>query len=342
MDKNILKLRELINKFRLDAIIIYANGYEDSFFKAVTGTFSILQDHIVITQRDVFVSTPSYLVPELEKRTNMPILPAEGESLTILPILKKLGKNKRIGIAGFFKFSDLKKLSPSFIIDLNPNLSDLIKFKSDDYIDQMAFHTKFLSKTINELSFYRGINQLNIKRLLDKKFAGEQFNLAFPILIISGEDLKKTTSLSASNKMIEKNDVVCVDVGIKKEIFVTDMARMFFVNNKNAMQLYKFIKDVHEEIIAEFLTPETRFSEIISEYKKRVRKNREIIKVLEKNFGHGIGFSLHEKPMVEDDQGIIGKNIVFTLEPTFVTKFGLMRIEDMIAIKSDGKVLKLT
>ncbi len=342
MNLNILKIRELIKKFNLDAVIIYANGYEDSLMKAISETYSVLQDHILVTKNAAFISTPSYLVSDLGKRTVIPILPAPGENLTIIPISEKVGANKRVGIAGFFKYSDLVKLKPSFVLDLNLHVRELIRFKSDKYIDTLGKHARFLSNTIKNLVFQQGQNQLKIEKDLYKIFLEKEYNLAFPICITSGKDLVKSTSLSASNKTIVNRDVICVDVGIKKDIFTTDITRMFFLKNKQAENAYKFIKNIHQKIITEFLTPKIHFSQIIDEYKKLAKGNSAILKVEDIDFGHGIGFSLHENPMVEEDKGAVGANIVFTLEPTFVTKFGLMRIEDMIGIKSNGMILKLT
>ena len=56
--------------------------------------------------------------------------------------------------------------------------------------------------------------------------------------------------------------------------------------------------------------------------------------------------NMNEKPfdekILEQANRKIGTNIVFTIEPSFDTVFGKMRIEDIIAITSTGKVINLT
>jgi Xaa-Pro aminopeptidase len=81
-------------------------------------------------------------------------------------------------------------------------------------------------------------------------------------------------------------------------------------------------------------------------YVKTTRKNLEplrgINKVENNDFGHGIGFALHEYPTVENQDSKIGTNIIFTIEPTIQTQFGKMRIENMVSIDSKGSVKILT
>lgn len=342
MNLYIIKLRQLLEKFKLDAIIIYANSHEDSAMKAIAGTFSILQDHILITKNEVFISTPSYLVADLKQRTNLSILSAPGENETIFPISKILGLNRKIGIAGFFKHADLEIIKPSVVIDLNKQIKIITKFKSDQYICSLQKHSQTLSKIVTSLKFRSGETQVDKANKIRKKLVNKNYDLAFPVCITNGKDLLETTSLSAGNKKINSPDVICVDMGIKKDIFTTDMTRMFFVNNDKAKSVYALIQNIHNEVIQHIVSPKIRFADILDTYDKIVNQSGHEIKMSREDFGHGIGFSLHEEPMLEKSNDIIGTNIVFTIEPTFETEFGLMRIEDMIGILSNGKVLKLT
>ena len=157
-------------------------------------------------------------------------------------------------------------------------------------------------------------------------------NLSFPVCVTSGEDLRISTCLSPKNKLIRNSDIICIDAGLKQDIFTTDMTRMFFLRNPEAEKIYKQLMFAHHEIIDKFIDPELKWTSLINEYQGRFDEIPGVKRCLKEDFGHGIGFALHEHPMLEKSKDIIGCNIIFTIEPTFVTKFGMMRFEYMIAI----------
>lgn len=172
--------------------------------------------------------------------------------------------------------------------------------------------------------------------------AKQRCDLSFPVCITSGDDLRISTCLSPKNKLIQNSDIICMDAGLKQDIFTTDMTRMFFINHPKGQEIYRGLYQKHLEIVNRKITKITLFSELIRMYREVAETTSGVIKLLPEDFGHGVGFALHEHPMLERSIGEIGVNIIFTIEPTFVTKFGMMRFEDMIAIDSKGCVKILT
>lgn len=337
----LLQFRKLLKERKLDALVVYANGYDDRFMKAITGTFATLQNFLLITRKKLYLAVPKYLIADTKRRTKIELLSSEGEESIIFPIKKKLGTGKKIGLIGDCKHRDLIKLNSKKLIDLTPEAEEIISFKSNSYIKNLEKHAQKLVQIMDSIKIKPDMNQLTIAEETHKEVIENGYELGF-ICITSGKDLFETTTLSPRDKKIKTKDIVCVDMGIKKDIFTTDRTRMYFVNHPQAERLYAKIRLIHNTVIKKAVNQETKFSDVREEYKKRIESEPLIKKVLDEDFGHGIGFGLHETPVVEKTDREIGTSIVFTLEPTFVTKLGKMRIEDMVAVKSDGEVLNLT
>lgn len=334
--------RQLLNEFDLDGIMIYANAYDDRYLKAVAGTYSVLQTSVLVTRRQFIISEPRYLVADLAKRTKIKIIPAESENLTAQPLVKIIGKNNKIGVVGDVKHRDINLFSSKKVIELTEEANRIITYKSDEYIHRLYGYALKLSRLMDAVNISRFRKQLDAAKKLTKSAVDLGCSLSFPVCVTSGNDLLQSTAMVAQNKVIRSKDIVCVDMGLKNDIYTTDRTRMYFINNQEAESLYQRIKKVHSYIISRVISPEGTFREIIDEYKMRLSHDTQIKQVEEEDFGHGIGFGLHEQPMLEQTNSKIGTNIVFTIEPTFDTVFGKMRIEDMIAIKSNGEVINLT
>jgi Xaa-Pro aminopeptidase len=234
-------------------------------------------------------------------------------------------------------------LRPAKIIDLTEEAHEIILHKTDEYISALQKHAVITAEFLKKVQFQPGDTGAARAKKIFEKAIDKNYQLSFPTCVTSGEDLFKTTTVVASETKIKKRDMVCIDMGLKQGIYTTDITRMFFVNNPEAEKIYKEFVAIHNDIIAHFVSPEKTFREVILRYQERLKGNKDIKEVLDDDFGHSIGFALHETPAcIEKTSRTIGRNIVFTLEPTFITKFGKMRIEDMIGIYSNGKVVNLT
>lgn len=342
MNYYIKGFRKLLRKKKLDAILIYANAYNDRYMKAVCGTYSVLQNYILVTQSSVYISEARYLVEDLRKRTTLRILPSKGEALNIYPIREALGTGKRIGIVGDCKYKDIKVLEPSIVLEFTSYSELLLRHKIDEYIEALRKHARNLESIMDSVRIKGGEKQTDIARRIKKRILDSNYDLAFPICVTSGKDLLRSTSLLASEKKIRDNDIICIDMGIKSGIYNTDRTRMYFLKERQAKNLYKRIKDLHTDIIENELNSKMTGKDIVEKYKRNFSNVEGVKDVLEEDFGHGIGFGLHEEPMLERSDDCIGKNTVFTIEPTFVTKYGKMRVEDMVGILSNGIVINLT
>ncbi len=341
--KLITDIRDLLIKMKLEAVVIYSGSSDDRFMKAIAGTPSLLEDYVLITPKNAFISEPRYITAYTRRKTTIPILDAPSERQLIEPLIAVIGGHKNIGIAGSCRYQDIVSLKPNQVTDITSQINKLLRHKSDSYIKKLKKLAKSTSRIMESLAIKTGDQQSKIAQKLHTAAIELNGDLAFPICITSGRDLETSTSTPASAKVIRKNDAVCIDMGIKSDIYATDCTRMYFINHPNKKALYLGIVKAHNEIIDNFIRPERTFREIIDEYHRKFKNHRHIKEIRELGIGHGIGYGLHEYPEIaEVDKEPVGTNIVFTLEPTFITTMGRFRVEDMISVDSQGVVSKLT
>jgi Xaa-Pro aminopeptidase len=336
------RFRQLLARHELDYVLVYGNSYDDRFLKAIAGTQALQQNYIILSRDAALFTASRYYLLEMSRRTDMTILPADGESFAFAEVLKKVGTNKCIGIVGHFKHADVAALRPANVVDLTAQAHEIILHKTDEYISALRRHARTTFDILNGIRFRAGETRIANARRISHAALEEGYTHAFSTCITSGRELFTTTTVSANQRKIHATDMVCVDMGLRQGTYTTDITRMFFVNHPQASKLFKEIAAVHNDIIATFVSPEKTFRQVIAHYQQRFEGYKEVSAVPEDDFGHGIGFALHEEPILEKTSRTIGRNIVFTLEPTFVTRFGRMRIEDMIGIYSDGRVVNLT
>lgn len=336
------KFQILLRRFRLDAILIYANEFDDRFMKALVGLPAILQSYLLINRSGAIISVSHYLVDEFKRRTQLTLLPAPGEHSIIEPLKKLVGKKKKLGVVGNCTFRDIQSLSPNSVVDITKEAEVIIAFKTDEFINELKKKARLLSRLLNSTKISADMTQEEIAADFHAKVAKQGCDLSFPVCVTSGDDLRISTCFSPKNKLIRNSDAICIDVGLKQDIFTTDMTRMFFLRRPATKTIYEQMRFAHREIIDKFIGPELKWTSLIGEYQKRFDEIPGVERCLKEDFGHGVGFGLHEQPMIDQSREKIGKNIVFTIEPTVVTKFGMMRYEDMIAIDSRGQVKILT
>jgi Xaa-Pro aminopeptidase len=121
------QFKQILAAHRLDHVLVYGNNYDDRFLTAISGT------------------------PSLQ-----PILPTEGEHFGLVEVLKKIGKKRKLGIAGCFKYADIVALEPAKAVDLTHEAHEIILYKSDEYISAIKQHARATADVLNRARFRPG------------------------------------------------------------------------------------------------------------------------------------------------------------------------------------------
>ncbi|MDE6293312.1 MAG: Xaa-Pro peptidase family protein [Clostridiales bacterium] len=143
-----------------------------------------------------------------------------------------------------------------------------------------------------------------------------------------------------SDKKLEKNELILVDMGAKYNGYCSDMTRTFCIGNPGAKltEVYGIVKEAQEYAIKNIKAGMTcgDADALAREYiiSNGYGEN------FGHSFGHGVGVDIHEAPRVgANSQTVLQPNMVITAEPgIYLAGIGGVRIEDMLVVKEDGVV----
>jgi len=174
---------------------------------------------------------------------------------------------------------------------------------------------------------------------------------SFRLIIASGKRSAMPHGY-ATKKVIRKNEIVMIDMGVHYDGYCSDITRMFYMNanvgashaapvqNSNApariKKIYNIIKSAQLKAIRM-----VKAGVAVAKIDKTVRKEFKrygMEKYFTHSTGHGIGQKVHEDPRISfKSHERLNSGQIITIEPGlyFKNKFGI-RIEDMVLVKKNG------
>lgn len=185
-----------------------------------------------------------------------------------------------------------------------------------------------------------GMTEKQIANEIDEYYKERTDGVSFDTIVASGENTSKPHAVPTDRK-IEEQDIITIDMGCKVNGYCSDMTRTFFVGS-----VPEYIKPVYDLVLK-------NQEQVLQEYKDGC-STRQITKMLENDFklngydlihsiGHGVGLEIHEPPYISSrSDTLLKENMVVTDEPGIYIpgRFGI-RIEDTVQITKFG-CIKLT
>ena len=321
------KLREFMKKSDIEIILIYSNSENYAYHTALGNKKPFLFNYYFLTIDDEGILELDYLAENYQE--NKKVIPIK-EQIPDEELAKIVnGKYKKIGICGDAPFWHLKKIKGE-IVDINPEMQDLIMIKSEDEIKLIKESAREISDILKNVSLFTKKNEEYIKNLITKKSIKKGEGNSFPPCV------KKW--------IFEKKSIVEIDAGIIKKGFYSDCTRMYFFNYHEAEENYKKLIKAHKEVIKK-LKPGTSIKNLISIYREEIYKcGLPKDKLGVDDLGHSIGFRLHESLIFylkEEENFKLRENMVITLEPWIDLGEYRVRVEDMVLIKENSEILTL-
>lgn len=180
-----------------------------------------------------------------------------------------------------------------------------------------------------------GMTEKQIAEEIEEYYKKRTDGVSFDTIVASGENTSKPHAIPTDRK-IQTNDIITIDMGCKVNGYCSDMTRTFFVGS-----VPEYIKPIYDLVLKnQIQTLETM---------KDGANTRMLTKMVENDFkfngydlihslGHGVGLEIHEAPYISyrsDTQ--LKENMVVTDEPGIYIsgKFGV-RIEDTVQITKFG------
>ncbi len=159
-----------------------------------------------------------------------------------------------------------------------------------------------------------------------------------PLAIVSGPRAG-FKHVFPSNRVIQANEMVCLDIAALYGGYFADAARGFYVGDPTPeiRHMLDTALAMSDEVLSQ-IKAGVPIKKLMDIAKKVANKNNLGHMYYAKGFGHGIGTNKAELPkFAVGTDDILEKNMVFALEPMLVeTGLGTAVVEDMVRVTENG------
>lgn len=168
--------------------------------------------------------------------------------------------------------------------------------------------------------------------------------LAFNSIVLFGENTAYPHGESG-NRALKEGDVVLVDLGVKKDLYCSDMTRTFCFKKASVefKNHYHLLLDLQNQILDK-ININMNASELDLFLREELKKAN-LLDYYTHSLGHGVGVEVHELPTLSylKEKEILKKGMIFTIEPGIYlpNQYGI-RIEDMVYMNGKGEKEILT
>ena len=158
-----------------------------------------------------------------------------------------------------------------------------------------------------------GMTEKQIANEIEEYYRQRTDGLAFDTIVASGENTSKPHAIP-TDRRIQKEDIITIDMGCKYKGYCSDMTRTFFVG-----KVPEHIKPVYDLVLK-------NQRQTLDDYKDGAN-----IRILSKmvindfklhdydlihSLGHGVGLEIHEPPFInQNNDAVLKENMVVTDEP---------------------------
>ncbi|MCM3745046.1 Xaa-Pro peptidase family protein [Sporosarcina luteola] len=345
MKRRLEKLRKQMDELQIDGMMI--NGdWNRRYISGFTGSNGV----VLITANDARCITDYRYFEQASKQTDMGVVLHEehtGHKHKIYDEVAKQVKDMGIKLLGFeqqhLNFGSHAKLDGLTDAELIPTY-DLVEnvrmVKSPEEIEHIRVSSK-----IADAAF---VHVLNVIRpgLTELEVAGEIENFikrnggvtsTFSPIVASG----CRSSLPhgrASDKVLEKGDMITIDFGANYNGYWSDISRVVSLGEPNAQ-----LNEVYQAVLRSFNNCASNLKagwtdQEVDKYMRDILIETGFNKLSGTGTGHGIGLEVHEKPLFSvDSEKILLPNMVVTIEPgVYLKGIGGARVEDMLLITEEG------
>ena len=253
--------------------------------------------------------------------------------------LKRIGFEERQ--VSFFGHKKIKKEldNKGELIPTNGLVEELRQIKTPEELGKIK---KAAQITIRAFRFIRhfispGKKELEIAAELERfiRFNGARSS-AFDIIVASGPNSSFPHHLTSQRK-VENNEPVLIDMGVEYMGYKTDLTRVFFLGKIDATvkKIYAIVREAQGRAIRK-IKPGVQIKQVDSAARQYITQEG-YGGFFGHSLGHGIGLEVHEEPRISrKEKGRLKAGMIFTVEPGIYLpdRFGI-RLEDMVLVAGE-------
>ena len=305
--------------------IFYLTGFGEE------GSFVFVSPNVGVT---LFVSKLNYL--SAKKYANCKIRIASDKFL-------RRYKNKKIGFdntVSFARIEKLKKIGGVIFESCSGFVENLRLIKDQTELSKIRISCGISKKAIEyaEKKLHIGITE---KELADEiehflRISGAEKS-AFDVIVASGKN-SSDPHHKPTDRKIQKDDVVVVDLGCVYENYKSDLTRTFFLDTMNRRTRSVFVTVSEAQKRAVCAIKDGVLCSKVDFAARDFVNNNGFGKYFIHGTGHGVGINIHEGPLISaKSDRVLKVGMVVTVEPGVYIpgKFGI-RVEDTVLVTKSG------
>lgn len=356
MTTPLLKLRELIKKNKLDAVlisshsnIVYLTNYS-GFSKEEREAF------LLVTKNKQYILTDGRYSEAIKKQVIDFKLIEISSKLSFEKAIYQLIKKHRIKRMGFegnnLTFLEHKTFSKYFNNIYHLSISNLRSIKTAEEISKIKKACELGDKTFNYISkkIKLGVSEKELAFEIEFFIKKNGADISFPPIVAFGKNSAIPHHHTSDKRLATSDKLVLLDFGVKLNNYCSDMTRTIFFGKPTAEQkrMYETVLKAQQKAIQQFNNLTIQQSAIKASEIDRIVRDHIIskgYKTIPHSVGHGIGIEVHEPPHLSPkSKDILKEGMVFSIEPgIYIPGFGGVRIEDLVVLEKNGaRVLTLS
>ena len=340
-DQRVQRLRKIIVSEKLDAILIFGL-INIRYLCGFTGTDGVL---LISSTESIFMTDSRYVEQAKVEVSATRIecyktkLKTTADTLACQKFLNVGFDAASISVALFEELSSFAGATVTWI-QLGSQLDPLRSLKEPQELDSLKTAASLNHQAFDAVLPYikAGITEQEIALELEfslKRLGGEENS--FDFIVASGLRGALPHGV-ASNKVIQRGELVTIDFGTRVEGYHSDETVTVAVGevNGNLRQIFDIVLEAHDSALAK-VQPGVAVCDL-----DEIARNYIASKGYEEYFvhslGHGVGLNVHEFPPVSSrSEVVLAEGMVITIEPgIYVPKIGGVRIADTVAVTAHG------
>jgi Xaa-Pro aminopeptidase len=343
-------LRTRFDTLEVDGLFVYQpeNRKYLSAFDGTTG-------YVLVTAADAVLATDFRYVEQAEVQVEgCRVQRIDGPVKNWFPGLVADANVSRLGIeSGHVTLADFERFKAALdaagvkteLVPVADAMENLRLVKDADeirLIEAAARLTDEALTRVGEKYLRPGVSERRLAWELEKYIREAGAELAFPTIVAGGPAAARPHA-QPTDRLMEPNEPVVIDMGAKLSGYCGDLTRTFWLGDIDTrfVELYRIVQ------LAQRAAIEGIVSGMAGAEADKLARDVIVEAGYGENFGHslghGLGMAVHENPRLgQNSPDTLADGMVFTIEPgIYITGWGGIRIEDD-AVLENGKIRLLT
>mgnify|MGYP001207976469 CR=1 FL=1 len=219
-------------------------------------------------------------------------------------------------------------------------LAPLRSCKDDEELDMMREASRMVDAVVAKLQHFiaPGMKERDIIKKIPEFFEEAGCSqMSFSPIVASGPN-GSMPHYSGDQRVIEKNDVIILDLGGRYKGYCSDTTRTLFVGEPTEEQkkVYEIVR--RAQAAGEAAVKPGATGQDVDRAARKVIIDAGYGKFFFNRVGHGIGIAVHENPFIIEGNDVpLKPGNVFSVEPGIYMpgKFGV-RVENLVAVDNNG------